>query len=163
MDFANSSAAFHWCWVIADQYEQQIFIGVLAVTQACCQPVLQSSTEKGAWTLPKAVLQCIGVGSLQTIMNCKSSQVYWHSHKLAVSLFCRAALSSGEGTWPTAVLQCYGVGSLQTCMNSKSSKVYWHSNKPVVSLFFMAALRKGNGLCQQQYCSSLVLGHCRPV
>ena len=42
--FAKISAARHWCWVPAHLYEQQSFIGVIAVTQACCEPVLQSST-----------------------------------------------------------------------------------------------------------------------
>jgi len=46
MHFAKPSAAVHWCWVTAHLYEQQIFIGVIAVTQACCGAVLQSSTEQ---------------------------------------------------------------------------------------------------------------------
>ncbi len=44
MHLAKTSAAVRWCWVTAHLYEQQIFIGVIAVTQACCEPVLQSST-----------------------------------------------------------------------------------------------------------------------
>jgi len=35
-----------WCWVTAQLYEQQIFTGVFAVTQACWQPVVHSSTGK---------------------------------------------------------------------------------------------------------------------
>ena len=41
--FANTSAAVHWWWISAHLCEQQAFIGVIAVTQACCEPVLQSS------------------------------------------------------------------------------------------------------------------------
>ena len=36
----------HWCWGTAHLYDQQIFIGAIAVTQGCCQAVLQSSTEQ---------------------------------------------------------------------------------------------------------------------
>jgi len=38
MHFAKNSAAVHWFRIIADLYEQQIFIGVNAVSQGCCQP-----------------------------------------------------------------------------------------------------------------------------
>ena len=43
--FAQGSAAMPWCWVTAELYEEQTFIGVIAVAQACCKPFLQSSTE----------------------------------------------------------------------------------------------------------------------
>ncbi len=46
MHFAKTSAAVRWCWVTAHLYEQQISIGAIAVTQACCEPVLQSTTEQ---------------------------------------------------------------------------------------------------------------------
>ncbi len=46
MHFALSSVAEHWCWVSAHLYEEQVSIGVGAVTQACCELVLQSSTEQ---------------------------------------------------------------------------------------------------------------------
>ncbi len=46
MPFAESSvAAPLWC-VTAHLYEEQIFIDVIAVIQACCKPVLQSSSEQ---------------------------------------------------------------------------------------------------------------------
>ena len=47
MHFDKSRVAVHWWWVIAHLYEQQLLIGELAETQACCEPVLQSST--GQW------------------------------------------------------------------------------------------------------------------
>ncbi len=53
LHFALNSVAVHWCWVIAHLYEQQIYIGVFAVTQACCKPVLQSSPEQ--WGLDFAL------------------------------------------------------------------------------------------------------------
>ncbi len=43
MHFAKNSAAVHGFCIIADLYEQQMFIGLNAVSQGCCQPVLQSS------------------------------------------------------------------------------------------------------------------------
>ena len=46
MNFAQISAAVHCCWLTAHLYEEQISIGVIAVTQTCCEPVLQSSTEQ---------------------------------------------------------------------------------------------------------------------
>ncbi len=46
MHFALTSAAVHLSWVSAGLYEEQIVIGVIAVTQACCEPVLHSSTEQ---------------------------------------------------------------------------------------------------------------------
>ena len=46
MNFAQISAAVHCCCLTAHLYEEQISIGVIAVTQTCCEPVLQSSTEQ---------------------------------------------------------------------------------------------------------------------
>ena len=53
MHFAQTSAALHFCWFTAYLYEEQISIGVVALTQACCEPVLQSSTEQ--WRLHLAL------------------------------------------------------------------------------------------------------------
>ena len=44
--FALTSAAVHFCWLTAHLYEEQISIGVAAVTQACYEPALQSTTEQ---------------------------------------------------------------------------------------------------------------------
>jgi len=46
MYFVLTGAAVHFCWLTKHLYEQQISMGVLAVTQACCEPVLQSSSEQ---------------------------------------------------------------------------------------------------------------------
>ena len=46
MQFALTSVAVHWCWVTAHLYEQNISIGVIAETQACSEPVSQSTTEQ---------------------------------------------------------------------------------------------------------------------
>ena len=65
MQFAKTSAAVHWWWVTAHLHEQQIFIGVVAVTQASCEPVCRAALIIGECILPWEVLQSIGVGSLQ--------------------------------------------------------------------------------------------------
>ena len=44
--FALTSAAVHWCCITVQLYEEQISIGAIAVAQACCKPVSQSSTEQ---------------------------------------------------------------------------------------------------------------------
>ncbi len=46
MHFAQTRDAVHFCWLTAHLYEEQISIGAVAVTQACCKPVLQSTTEQ---------------------------------------------------------------------------------------------------------------------
>ncbi len=46
MHFAQTSAAVHLCWLTAHLCQEQTSIGVAAVTQACCEPVLQSRTEQ---------------------------------------------------------------------------------------------------------------------
>ena len=46
MQFDQTSAGLHFCWLTAHLYEEQFSIGAIAVTQACCEPVLQSTTEQ---------------------------------------------------------------------------------------------------------------------
>ena len=46
MHLAQISAAMHCHWVTEHLYGQQVYIGIFAMTQACCRPVLQSSTEQ---------------------------------------------------------------------------------------------------------------------
>ena len=47
MHFALTSAALHFCCLTAHLYAEQIFTDVAAVTQTCCEPVLQSNTDQG--------------------------------------------------------------------------------------------------------------------
>ncbi len=121
MHFANTSAAVHWWWVTAHLYEQQIFIGVIAVTQACCEPVLQSSTG-----------QCV-----MHFANTSAAVHWWWvtAHLYEQQIFigviavtqasCEPVLQSStdsvECILPRQVLQCIGGGSLHTFMSSKSS------------------------------------------
>ncbi len=44
--FCQTSVALHLSWLTAHLYEEQFSIGAIAVTQACCEPVLQSTTEQ---------------------------------------------------------------------------------------------------------------------
>jgi len=110
-----------WCWVSAELYEEQNFIGVIAVAKACYQALLQSSTEQWKLYFSKgtaAVYWCWDTAELyeeQTFIG----ELHWH--RPAVTLFCRAELSSGDRILPKAVLQCFGVGSLLSCMKSKTS------------------------------------------
>ena len=48
----------------AHLYEQQISTGVIPVVLACCQPVLQSSSEQWGSFSALTVLQCFGAASL---------------------------------------------------------------------------------------------------
>ena len=121
MHFAKASAAVHWCWVTAHLYEQQIFIGVIAVTQACCEPDLKSST---------------GLCGMQFAKT--SAALHWcwvtaHLHEqqmfigvIAVTQACcepglQSSIEQQECNLPKPGLQCFGDGSVHTCMSSKSS------------------------------------------
>ena len=46
MNFALKNATVDDCLVTVHLYVQQTFIGIMAVTQGCCQHVLHSSTEQ---------------------------------------------------------------------------------------------------------------------
>ena len=46
MQFAKTSVAVHWCRVNAHMYEDQVSLGVTAVTQACCELALQNNNDQ---------------------------------------------------------------------------------------------------------------------
>ncbi len=46
MHFALIIAAVHFCWLTAHLYEEQTSIGVIAGRQACCEPVLPSTSQQ---------------------------------------------------------------------------------------------------------------------
>ena len=80
MQFVLPSAAVHGYWVTAYLYEQQISVGVTAVTQTSCEPVLQSSTEP--WGMQFAL------SSAAVHLFCVTAHL------------CRATLSSGDCILP---------------------------------------------------------------
>jgi len=68
MHYAQTSVALDLSWLTAHLYEEQFSIGAIAVAQACCAPVLQSTTEQWGCILTRPVLHCISVASLHTCM-----------------------------------------------------------------------------------------------
>ena len=115
--------AMHWCCISAHLYEEQFSIGEIAVAQACCEPVVQSSTDQRGsyfaltsaavhWYCLTAYLYAeqISVGVIEVAQAC-CEPVF------------RAALSTGEAILPMSLLQCIRVASLHTCMQSKAPQV----------------------------------------
>ena len=98
-----------------------MFINAIAVTQGCCDPVLQSSSKQRGvhFAQGKAAVHWCWV----------TAQLYEQQtfiDAIAVTQdYCEPVLQSsterGECNFPEPVLQCSGVGSLHSCMNSKSS------------------------------------------
>ncbi len=102
---------------------------------ACCQPVLQSSIQQ--WRLDSAngsgAVHCrwvtAGLYEQQSFIGVLSLP------QPAVSLFSRAAMSSGDWILHREVVQCVVVGSLQTCMNSRPSHMCCHSHSLLSACF----------------------------
>ena len=100
MHFAKGMVAVHWWWLTAHLHYQQIFKGVFAVTRACCEPVLQSST--GQWGMHFALSSAAVPWCWVTahLYEEPAVSLFLNSDKPAATLFCRAALSSGECVLP---------------------------------------------------------------
>ncbi len=73
---AATSAAVHCCWVKACMNS---CIDAFAVTQACCQPVLQSSTER--WGAQHPVDFAYTSAALQPKLNTALSVTELQSHQ----------------------------------------------------------------------------------
>ncbi len=84
-----------WFWVTSHLYGEQISIAVFAVSQGCCQPVLQSSTEQWVMQFAKSSAIVHWVWETSRLYGEQMSIGVFAVIKPAVSLFCRAALSSG--------------------------------------------------------------------
>ena len=86
-----------------------------------CQPVLQSSIQQ--WRL----IYAYGSGAVHccwVTADLYEQQTFTGVLSLlqpVVSLFCRAALSSGDWILHTLVVWCIVAGLLRNCVNSKSS------------------------------------------
>jgi len=112
-----------WCCITAHLYEEQISIGVIAATQGCCQPVLQSSTEQWgryfALTIAALLWCCI-------IAHLYQEQI--STGVVAVAQACcepglQSSTEQRGSSFALTVLQCIGVASLHTCIKSKSPQV----------------------------------------
>jgi len=120
MQFALLSVAVHGCCVTAHLYEEQISIGVIAVTQTSCEPVLQSSTAQRGMQF--ALL------SAAVHFFCVMALLYEEQISISVTALsqtrCEPELQSSTEQWkislPCSVLQCISVESLHTYMKSKS-------------------------------------------
>ncbi len=73
LPFALNTAAVRCCRVTAELHEKQHFLGLIAMTQDCCQPVSHSSTEQWGIKLALNKAAVHGVRSLQTCIKSKSS------------------------------------------------------------------------------------------
>ena len=106
--------------VTAHLYEEQISVGVIAVTQVSCEPVLQSSTEQWGmqFALPSAAVHCYWV----------TAHLYEEQISVGViavtQVSCEPVLQSSTEQWgmqfalPSAAVHFWL--SLHTCMKSKS-------------------------------------------
>ena len=95
MRSAQSCYAKPWCWVTADLYEQQIFIGVFAVAQACCEPFLQSSTEQ--WEMHFAKIS-VAVHWWWVTAHLYGHQVFMGAFALTQGC-CQPVLQSSDEQW----------------------------------------------------------------
>ncbi len=100
---ALTSAGVHWSCINAHLDEQQISIGVIALAQACCEPVLQSSTEQWGsysaltsaavhWSCinPHLYEQQVSIGVIAVAQACcepvlRSSTEQWESYSAVTS------------------------------------------------------------------------------
>ena len=95
-----------WCWVTAQLYEQQIFKGVFALTQACWQPVVHTTALiSEVCIMSKKVLQCNDVAQLY------EQQIFiGQRHTACCEPVCSATLNSGDCILPWTELQALVVG-----------------------------------------------------
>ncbi len=84
-----------WCLDTAELYEEQTFIGVIAVAKACCQALLQSSTEQ--WKL------YFSKGSAAVYWCWVSVELYEEQNFIGViavaKACCQALLQSSTEQW----------------------------------------------------------------
>ncbi len=124
-------------WVGAHLYEQHTCTGAFAMTQACCQPVLHSSTERLGEHFANTR---IAVHWLWGSAHLYKQQTFTGAMTQAC---CQPVLRSsterlGVHFLPIPELQCIGGGPVHTCMKSKHSQVYLQRHQPAVSLCYRA-------------------------
>ena len=85
----------HLSWLTAHLYEEQFSIGAIAVTQACCEPVLQSTTEQ--WGMHSAQT------SAAVHLNCLTAHLYKEKISIGATAVtqacCEPVLQSTTEQW----------------------------------------------------------------
>ncbi len=69
MHFAQTSVALHLSFLTAHLYQEKISTGAIAVTQACCEPVLGSTTEQ--WEMHSAAQTSVALH-----LSCLTAHLY---------------------------------------------------------------------------------------
>jgi len=113
-------AALHFCCLTAHLYEEQISIGAIAVTQACCEPVLQSTTEQ--W----------GIDSAQTCAALHFCCLTAHLYEEQISIgaiavtqaCCEPVLQSTVEQWGMHFDLCRTAFLLPHCTSVRRASIY---------------------------------------
>jgi len=109
MHFAQTSAAVHFCRL----YEEQISIGVIAVTQACCEPndTLHICCSMSLCTLAAS----------RDCLNSKTKPTHaWH-------LTVRAMVNNGVSNHAKHRMELVRMWKLQAKTASRSKRVFLHN------------------------------------
>ena len=150
--------ALHCCWVTAHLYQQQISLSVFAVAQACCQPLLHSSTEQGAIAKSSVALPCCWVTA------------HLYQQQISLSVFavaqacCQPVLHSSteQGAiakssvalhccWVTAHLYQQQISLSVFAVAQACCQPGLHSSTEQGAMFL------------EQCGTALLLGHCTPI
>jgi len=137
--FALGIAAVHWCGVTADLHDEQPPIGVIAVSQACSQPVLLSSTDQWEVTVALSIAAVHWCGVIADLHDQQPAVAV-----IAVSQTCsQPVLHSSTDQWEVVV--AFSTTAVHFCgvtadLHDEQPQEY---HKPALSLFCTAALTSG--------------------
>jgi len=73
MQVSRSNAAVHWCWILAQLDEEQIFNGIFAGHKPGISLFCPATLGCEASILPESMLLCTGVAPLHSCMKSRSS------------------------------------------------------------------------------------------
>ena len=136
----------HWWWASAHLYEDQKSTGVVAVTQACCEPILQSSTEQWephfaltiaavhlCWLTAHMYVEQVSTGvsavaqaSCEPVLQSSTEQGEMHYTKVPSSRFSSLmSLLAMPSSWqnPNATISCW------KNQHPESSDKPWHGSE----------------------------------
>ena len=162
--FAHTSITVHFCWLTACLYEDQISIGVIAVTH---NPAVSlfclAALNSGKCICPDQhcsaflLAHCTPVRR-SNLHRCDCSDT---------QACCEPVLPSSTEMWEIHLpIQHCSAFLLAHCIPVRRSNLHRCvavTHKPVVSLFCLAALNSGKCICPDQHCSAFLLAHCIPV